>query len=294
MGQAENPFKIIRIIKHFDFSDNRFSRHQLFRKSRFSEKRVPEKRNQTCPNSAVVHPGEKLWNQIKSLVPPVRALFLTTCHCLTAATLSVRSCPFACCGLRHLNRQCWTLPFPPESARHPHLLPVPAPISPSATSPQQYAPPLASCRRASMSPGLLPSSGWSLHLHSDYSRRTSSALRPFRHRALRVQLRHASIPDKSTTQPVIRLPGFFVSPAQNHKELRTSWASSFLPFFMLDAYGFTFLAVRAFIGETAAAFDWVCLFRQSLIYLIAPVEMRWNWLLLGNGETGCIILEKYK
>jgi hypothetical protein len=49
IGQTENPFKIIRIDKHLDFSDSRFSRHQLFKKSHFSEKRVPEKRNQTGP-----------------------------------------------------------------------------------------------------------------------------------------------------------------------------------------------------------------------------------------------------
>jgi hypothetical protein len=47
IGQTENPFKIIRIVKHFDFSDSRFSRHHLFKKSQFSENQVPKKRNQT-------------------------------------------------------------------------------------------------------------------------------------------------------------------------------------------------------------------------------------------------------
>jgi hypothetical protein len=46
-GQTEDPFKIIKIIKHLDFSNSRFSRQQLFRKSHFLEKQVPEKRNQT-------------------------------------------------------------------------------------------------------------------------------------------------------------------------------------------------------------------------------------------------------
>jgi hypothetical protein len=53
-GQTENPFKIIRIAKHLDFSDSRFSRQQLFKKSHFLEKQVPEKQNQiglglACP-----------------------------------------------------------------------------------------------------------------------------------------------------------------------------------------------------------------------------------------------------
>jgi hypothetical protein len=55
ISQTENPFKIIKIAKHLDFSDSRFFRQQLFKKSHFSKKRVPEKRNQTSPN---------LWNSI--------------------------------------------------------------------------------------------------------------------------------------------------------------------------------------------------------------------------------------
>jgi hypothetical protein len=47
IGQTENPFKIIRIVKHLNFLDSRFSMQQLFRKSRLSDKRVPEKRNQS-------------------------------------------------------------------------------------------------------------------------------------------------------------------------------------------------------------------------------------------------------
>jgi site-specific recombinase len=37
--RSENPFKIIKIVKHLDFSDSRFSNQQLLKKSHFSEKR---------------------------------------------------------------------------------------------------------------------------------------------------------------------------------------------------------------------------------------------------------------
>jgi hypothetical protein len=38
IGQTENPFKIIRIVKYLNFLDSRFSIQQLFKKSRLSDK----------------------------------------------------------------------------------------------------------------------------------------------------------------------------------------------------------------------------------------------------------------
>jgi hypothetical protein len=46
IGQAENPFKIIKVIKHLNFLDSRFSGQQIFKKSHLSEKRVPRKPKQ--------------------------------------------------------------------------------------------------------------------------------------------------------------------------------------------------------------------------------------------------------
>jgi hypothetical protein len=46
--QRDNLFKIIKIVKQLNFLDNRFFRQQLFKKSHFSDKRVPDKQNQTC------------------------------------------------------------------------------------------------------------------------------------------------------------------------------------------------------------------------------------------------------
>jgi hypothetical protein len=49
---TENPFKIIKIIKHINSPDNRFCKQQLFRKSCFSKKRSFRKMKSNRPHPA--------------------------------------------------------------------------------------------------------------------------------------------------------------------------------------------------------------------------------------------------
>jgi hypothetical protein len=78
IGQTENPFKIIRIVKHLNFLDSRFSMQQLFRKSRLSDKRVPEKRNQSIFQN--VSPTGVFSTRAPT---PLLSRLLRRIHCLT-------------------------------------------------------------------------------------------------------------------------------------------------------------------------------------------------------------------
>jgi hypothetical protein len=71
-GQTENPFKIIRIVKHLNFLDNRFFRQHLFQK------------NLTSKNNEF-HKSEKHHHRFELLVPLFHAgfgpIFLSTWSC---------------------------------------------------------------------------------------------------------------------------------------------------------------------------------------------------------------------
>jgi hypothetical protein len=166
----------------------------------------------------------ELWNQIKSLVPPVRALFLTCCHCFTVATPSLRCCPFACCGAASSQPSMLDLTLSPRT----HTTP-PSPARPSPDLAVGHFP--AAVRSPT---GILPPCfphRVNLHLHSDQDH-----MQPFMGlRSSGLPAPPASLLGRSrTSAPSGAASSFAMHPFPTNLHLRRSLsfdfrASSFLP-----------------------------------------------------------------